>query len=345
MPNAGGSGYYRFALGAGEAAALEANFDRLDEREQRAYADSVGAAFAAGAIDVPRYLRAAARLAAAPARETALAPIDTIEWMLHNLDPTPAQEAGLRGAVRRLYGPRLAALGSAPRAGEPETDALLRMQLTKALVRIGRDRELRAGLAQQGRRLLGLPVTAEGAPADGRLHLDAVAPEMRALALVVAVQDGGAEVFDALMTQLAASADANLRGDLLAALNASREPVEQARLRALVLAPDALRRNEIDLVLSRGQDGDRAARPAVRAWIDEHFEPVAARLAPFAMRLVKAYADDSCSEAEADALQARFGARAATLDGGPRALALTTEEVRLCAALREHQRLGDIELR
>ncbi len=345
MPNAAGAGYYRFTLGAMEAAALEANFDRLDTREQRAYADSVGAAFAAGTIDVPRYLRAAERLAAARARETALAPVATIEWMLLHLDPTPTQEAELRALVRRLYGPRLAALGSAPKAGEAETDALLRMQLTRALVRFGRDPELRAGLGLQARRLLGLAGMSDGASADGRLYLDAVAPELRSLALVVAVQDGGADIFDALMAQLASSADADLRGDLLAALNATRDPARQARLRALVLTPDVLRRNEITLVLQPGSDGDRAARPATREWIAEHFDSVAVRLAPFAMRLVRAYADGLCSEADADALPARFGSRAATLDGGPRALAQTLEQIRLCAALRERQRLGATELR
>ncbi|MEO6409792.1 MAG: M1 family aminopeptidase [Burkholderiaceae bacterium] len=340
MPNAGGAGYYRFALGAEDAAALEANFDRLDEREQRAYADSIDAAFSAGVIDVPRFLRASTRLAAAPALETALAPAETIEWMLLHLDPTPAQEASLRGLLRRLYAPRLAALGSVPRPGETETDALFRLRLMHVLARAGRDPELRATLALQGRRMLGLPIAADAAPGDGRLHLDAAAAEVRGLALVVALQqDGAADVFEALMTQLAASTDANLRGDLLAALNAAREPPQQARLRALVLVPDALRRNEIPLLLRREKDGDRAARPAIREWIVEHFDSVAARVAPFAVRVVRAYADDMCSEPEADALQERFGSRVAALDGGPRALAQTIEEVRLCAALRERQRI------
>ena len=134
---------------------------------------------------------------------------------------------------------------------------------------------------------------------------------MRGLALVVALQDGPADIFDALMTQLAASADANLRGEFLAALKATREPAQQARLRALVLAADALRRNEIPLLLRRGKDGDRAARPATREWIADHFDTVAARVAPFAMRVVKAYADDLCSESEADALRSRFASLAA----------------------------------
>ena len=344
MPNAGGAGYYRFALGADDAAAMEANFDRLDDHEQRAYADSVDAAFSAGAIDVPRFLRASARLAAAPALETALAPAETIDWMLLHLDPTPAQEASLRGLLRRLYAPRLAALGTAPRPGEPETDALFRLRLMHVLARVGRDPELRATLAMQGRRLLGLSVAADGVPGDGRLHLDATPPDVRGLALVVALQDGAAEVFEALMTQLAASADANLRGDLLAALNAVREPAQQARLRALLLVPDALRRNEIPLLLRREKDGDRAARPATREWIAEHFDTLAARLAPFAVRLVRAYADDMCSEPEADALRARFGSRVTALDGGPRALAQTIEEVHLCAALRERQRIAGVDL-
>ena len=62
MPNADGAGYYRFSLDAKGQAALQANFDKLNEFEQRAFADSITAAYAAGAIDTPAFLRAAADL-------------------------------------------------------------------------------------------------------------------------------------------------------------------------------------------------------------------------------------------------------------------------------------------
>ncbi|MDE2276056.1 MAG: M1 family metallopeptidase, partial [Burkholderiales bacterium] len=174
MPNASGAGYYRFALAAPDAARLQAHFDRLDEREQRAYADSVLAAYSAGRLDNAGFLLAAAQLAQAPERQTATAPIPRLGWMLQHLARTPADRQALQQTVVRLYGPRLARLGTEPRPTDSDDDRLLRRALMEALAVLGREPALRATLAAQGRRLLGLAGAAPGAAGDGGLHLDAV---------------------------------------------------------------------------------------------------------------------------------------------------------------------------
>ena len=211
MPNAGGFGYYRFALAPADAARLEANFDRLDEREQRVYADSVAAAFSAGELDVEAYLRAATRLPRAPARETATALIAQLEWMLLHLPFTAAQQHAVRDLVRQSYGPCLAALGTEPRPGETDDDRLMRSELMEVMAYVGRDPGLRASLAATGRRVLGLQTADEATPGDAKLHPDAAQPDQGGLTLRVAIEDGDARVFDALLAQLAASQDATVR--------------------------------------------------------------------------------------------------------------------------------------
>ena len=345
MPNAGGAGYYRFTLAAADAARLEANFDRLDAREQRIYADTVTAAFHAGALDVPGLLRATTRLAAAPARETATAALDPLAWLLQPLDLAAPRQQALRDFVRQTWGARLAALGTESREGDSDDDRLLRHALLDALLHLGRDPALRASLAAEGRRLLGLRPAGDTAAGDGRRQLDTAPPDRRGLALRMAMEEGDAEVFDALLAALAASQDAALRSQLLAALDGARQRELQDRARALVLAPEALRRNEIALLLGERRDGrapwlggDAAAQQAARAWIDAHFDALTARVAPYGAYLIEGYANGLCSQAAADALQTRFAERMQALEAGPRTLAQAVEGVRLCAALQDWHR-------
>jgi hypothetical protein len=48
--------------------------------------------------------------------------------------------------------------------------------------------------------------------------------------------------------------------------------------------------------------------------------------------VVAGYAAGMCSDAEADALQAKFAGRVADIEGGPRELQQTVEQIRMCAA-------------
>jgi alanyl aminopeptidase len=164
-----------------------------------------------------------------------------------------------------------------------------------------------------------------------------VAPDLRGSALAVAVGEGGKPAFDAAERAFRASQDAVLRSQLLSAMGDTSDPGLDARVRALVFEPGLLRRNEIFPAIG-GAARRPATRPALRAWIDAHFDQVQARLAPAGAALVGLYAEGMCSAAEADALQATFAERMAAVEGGPRELQQTQEAIRLCAAQREARR-------
>jgi len=113
-------------------------------------------------------------------------------------------------------------------------------------------------------------------------------------------------------------------------------------MRALVFEEGLLRRNEIFPAIG-GQMGRASTRPALRAWIDEHFEALQAKLAPAGAAVVSGYGAGMCSDAEAAELEAKFGARMADVEGGPRALQQEVEGIRMCAAqvaARKGQPLG-----
>jgi alanyl aminopeptidase len=111
----------------------------------------------------------------------------------------------------------------------------------------------------------------------------------------------------------------------------------QARARALALAPDGVRRNEIWLLVGdrpTGAEPDPAATQAHREWLDANFSALTARVAPGGAFFVFGYIDGMCSAAEADTVQAKFNDRLKAMEGGPRALAQAVEVVRLCGALK-----------
>jgi alanyl aminopeptidase len=331
MPNAHGAGYYRFALTPPLQRALAAAFPRLDEREQRAYADSLSAAFHAGQLAPADYLAALPVLAEATARQTVTAPFPDLDWMLHHLADGDAERVRLRAQLAAVYRPRLERLGFAARANEDDEARLLRGSLISFFALTLRDAAVRAELARQGRAALGLD-------GDGRLQPRAVPAEWRAVALSVAVQEGGQAAFDAAERYLRSSDDTTLRNDLLAALGASPDPALAARVRALTLEPDTVRPNELGAVFDSQLNQDPAGRVALRDWLDRHFDALARKVAPNGARVFRRRAAHLCGAGEAAALERRFAQRLAQLDGGPRALKEAVERAQLCGALRAAQR-------
>jgi alanyl aminopeptidase len=79
------------------------------------------------------------------------------------------------------------------------------------------------------------------------------------------------------------------------------------------------------------QIGMPETREATWAFLTERFDALAARLDGGAGGL-PSFAGAMCSNEAADAAQAFFGERVASLPGGPRNLASAVERARLCAA-------------
>lgn len=335
MPNAHGDGYYRFALAAAPARQLAAAFEQLDEREQRVYADSLEAAFKAGNIDAAAYLASVPQLASADVRQTATAPMALIVWMKDYLAKDAAQKAALAAYARKIYGPRLQALGLEPRPGESDDTRILRRTLIGFLYRTGESPELTAELVRRGRAVLGQK--ADGSAGSGKLDAEATPRDLRAVAIAAAARAGDAATFALLEKHLRATQDASLRNDLLEGLGSMTEPALAERARGLVLEKGLLRRNELAPLLAPQMD-DEKAHAALRRWVDTHFTTLEASLAPAGARLISLYAAGMCSPAEAADLQARFGDRMKTVEGGPRALKQEVENIGLCASLRDAQR-------
>jgi alanyl aminopeptidase len=323
MPNADGFGYYRIAFDPAGWEQMFAHFDVLSGNEARVLLASLSAAFRSGDLPVETLFAAMARLASHPDREVATAPLRDLFYVRQWLARTPAARAALEARVREFYGPRQRELGLAARTDDTTDDALLRAALVDAVAILGRDRELRERLTRAAEVYLGSPAAAP----------DGIDPGILATMLRVAVEDAGPDFATGLLETFLLADDATFRGRALTALGSASDPGLGAALRDLLGDP-RLRDNEAS-GLAFLQAGNEHQRDAIWGWIqdDGNRDRLLARIPSWRKGGIVRIGAGGCDAAHADAVAAWFAPLADELEGGPRALAQTVENIRLCAAL------------
>ena len=217
VPNAGGTGYYRFELPPREWDRLIAASASLPGGEALALADSLRASLRAGRSDVRRLVTLARTMAQNPdsrASGEALGLLDVLSTSnLLDDDATKAYRR-IAGAIAQ---PLLAAYGFDPRAGAHNADAPERAQMRSQLVgRVAgaaRDPALRARLGDAATAFLGGDATA----------LD---PQWYYLGFESRIERGGLTAAKALIERAITSEDPILRPSLIEAIGGSgREDV------------------------------------------------------------------------------------------------------------------------
>jgi alanyl aminopeptidase len=320
MPNEAGAGYFRFSMSSADWRNLRTKgFAKLSEPGRMAVADSVGAAFARGAVDVEGLLLWFPRFVASPLRQVATAPMRPLRFMIRNAAP-PELQGKVTAYASRLYRKRYERLGWRARPGDSSDTKLLRESVIRFMVMEVRDEKARARAARFGRTHMGFGTKAKPGVVD---------PQLVGLVLATAIQGGGPAVFEHLLAQLDSNADATTRNRVLSALGHAEAP--ELSTRALDLALDArLRVNEVNQVL-RPQFHNPRTRDRAWTWLTTHFNELTDRFGPARGGETPWYAASFCSDERAEEVAAFFEPRVAKLAGGPRNLAGVVEAIALCA--------------
>jgi alanyl aminopeptidase len=333
MPNSDAAGYFRFALAPADLAKLQTKgFARLTPRERVAYADSLRGAYGRGTLSAKEIFPAAAVLATDSHPDIAAAPLaflhDADEWLYGD-----ARHRAVEGYTRTLYAPEYHQLGWAPAKDEDPDRTQLRVRVIGALASTAKDAAVRAEAKKRGLAFLGYGK-------DGKLHPEAVDPNLAAVALGVVGEEADAALWDSVKATLATAEDMTLRRRLLRLLTSSKKPELASRIRDLVFDP-VLRPTETSLPLWSALSAPET-REATWTWLKQNFDKVGAALPQHHGRTqIIAMANSFCDEAHAKDVEAFFTpARVAGIDGAPRVLASTLEEIRLCAARRGKQEGG-----
>jgi aminopeptidase N len=283
MPNAEGAGYYRFALGDRDSAALLKRAGALPDREAMMLADSVKGGFQAGKVSLQTMLEAAAALAAHPNRQVATQPgFDVLE--IHDRMLDAPQRAALRNKLAATYGPRLQAIGAkldvASNAAD-SPDVQLRRRSLVYLVGLGaREPALRQQLSEASVKSLTDP--------------SALDVGLRDRAWAVAVQDRAPGVFDALVKAVAAD-DTLARQHASFALGLDDDPVTAPQVRELSLDTGVPASEALTLMFQ--QFSAPETRVQSWDWLQKNFDRLSGRmpgfLHPFIFRMLEGFCDST----------------------------------------------------
>jgi alanyl aminopeptidase len=318
-PNAGGAGYYRFALDEAGWAALAGEISTLPTPEALAMLDSLDAAYRAGVATTEAYVDGLVALAAHPAWQVAEVVAERLEEIVEilDVDQLEAAKPGLAAIARDRY----AGLESA----ESDSDVLLRAVLGRFLAIIAEDPEVRGAMTAQAAERIGV----RGAPDWS--HID---PDLLSTTLSVGVQELDDRFFELVLAEGLASSDPTFRSDALGALARVEDPVLAARFRDTLLS-ERFRGEEAINMIAR-QLGRDETEDATWAWIQANASEVI-EVAPeiFRSPSITDLGQVFCSAERSAEFAVFIVGNAELLPGYERGLAQAQEKIALCAALRE----------
>ena len=322
MPNADGSGYYRFALDAEGWTALIDNVEALNARERLAMLGSLSAAFRSDDAEAATLASAFEIFAQAEDREVATQPLGDLRTMRDRLATTEAAREGLEAFVRDLYAERLETIGLEPSADEPTERRLLRSDLVAALAELGRYQALRNRLTGMAEAYLG----------EDESQRQAVPESLVGIALRVAVAEKDPAFAESLLERALTSRDGTFRQRALSALAGAPQAEIGEMMRALI-GDERLRDNEAIMIVF-GQVGTSQQRAPLWAWVQDNLDTLLGRIPTWRQGAVANVGAGFCSNERAAELEAFFADKMEALEGGPRELTQTLERIRLCAALK-----------
>jgi len=330
MPNAGGTGYYRFSMDESEWRKLIAEAPTLAPGEALAMTDSLWAGYRAGEVS-PALLVAAAKAMAANAYSGAATDGGKrLEgWRTRGLI-SDAQLPAYRALIDGIYAPKLAQLGFDPKAGAYLAEDPDRQQLRSDTVSLlsgeAMDKDVRAKLIAAATAYLG----GDKSALDQSLYGDALGAYLAA---------GGDAALASLFDKAVRSDDTLFRDAAIGALGGTGD----AKMATWLIAhfPDTRLRPSDRLGLLRGMTDEPATRDAAFDWLVAHYDAFVKDNGIFVASTLPAMGGRYCSVDKAAMIEKAMRPKVDQYKRGGLSLDRTVEQVHDCGVL-EQKRGADI---
>ncbi len=329
LPNANGSGYYRYALNADNWSNLYKNLSQLSTNESISLNDSFSASVNNGSVKFSTLMQVAPIIVQSNQDNIATAPMSMIIHMKKKVASTVADKQKLSQIANNLYSIQLQRLGFQAKTNDTVEDTKLRSSVIEFLADIGKNKSLRAKLTK-------MAYIYSGYNTDGKLHEDLVDLNLLLLALNIAVEDSNQKFTDHLIKLFDQSNDGTIRGRLLSAISASKNPKFIKQLYDWILS-ERLRDNEIYTILFT-QIADVQKQAGMWQWVQDNFEPFKNRVPIWRQGRLPSIGSEFCSLEKKQEILDFFNPIIENLSGGPRILAQTTENIDLCIAKLAHDK-------
>jgi cytosol alanyl aminopeptidase len=318
FPNAGDSGYFRFALDAKGVEELAKARAKLDVAERIGFAANLWAEVRSGDLTPATYFDTLASFDSEKERHVVHLVIGSLYDASDSIVDEAARPGFERYATARLAS-RAADLGWMPVKGESDDRALLRRSVNFAMGEIAEDASTLETAERLAKKWLADPTS--------------VPSDTASVAVELASRRAKGDRIDALRAKMKDTTSPQWRIIALQSLGAMGDPALLQKALDLTLT-DEIRTSELFYVLG-GAWSHRASRPVVYAWMKAHWEPLRAKLAgPLASSLFN-FADGTCTTAARDDANAFFSSRTDGVEGSHRVLRQAIERASLCVALHD----------
>ena len=322
MPNAGGKGYYRFAMDAAGWQALIKAAPDMDPADQLTLFYNVEAAVRsnlAKAADLFAVVKSVA-----PNAQWDL--IGAVTGAFHGLRDhfLTAKEIPLyQSFLVRNFNPRLKAVSLFPKAGESPAVTLERAELVRMLVEEAHDPEVLAALTK----------AAEIYVASGQKSLDGLSPDLAREAMRAAIISKGATFGDSLLDAYTASGDDYFHESALYAFAGADDPQFLDRVLDMALTPKMHIGDVRYLYAYMSQE--LVARVALWNWFKAHYGAVLKRVSDGEIgRAVQILSPACDAQSRADA-ESFFRPKTKAVPGIAHRLDVTEENIDRCIAFKD----------
>jgi len=319
MPNARGSGYYRWSMEEDLWQALVERFSAFQPTEQLSIIDSAFAAFEAGKLPESLLLQVVRASARANKRQVIAAPLRYLEKYGQHYVAEQDQHAFLIFA-RNLYEPVLAATANSSDSDEQ----LLNSELLGFMALVAGDEDARKTLRYKAIVFTGFKQERDAGALDSDLY---------EAALTVAVQDAGDDFLTHLIKVRTELDDPRFENASANAIGSSNDREQLEEIHQAALAKDMGPREAFGLIQRS------LAEPAVQdenwLWLQQNFAAVIDKIPAQVRRHTPYFARSFCDMGKIDELQRLFAMQGRLTAGYQRSLAQTVEQIQLCLALEE----------
>jgi alanyl aminopeptidase len=320
LPNAEGSGYYRFTLERPQLLRLaEVAGKELAPRERISFIGDLAALLDAGVLHGDDYLAALAHFADDPVPQVISSLLNGL-GKVRTVFVTDALKPRYAAYIRRTLAPAKARFGLTRKTGEEDSVTLFRPRLIEVLGQDGEDPEVVAFATAAARKYL-----TDMHSGDASL----IEPVLQ-----VAAEHGDRALFDELRGRFETAKIPQERRYFLGALGGFRTPelMDEALRYSL---SDKVRPTEMFTVAFNMTD-TAGGRDRVFAWATKNYATITARMpTPFVSQLP--HMASGCEEPRLVAAQAFFTERSHQVEGTLHELAKVAEQVRDCSALRSRE--------
>ena len=319
LPNAGGSGYYRWTLDEALWVALIDNFELLSPVEALSAIDSAFAAFEAGKLNEANLLSIVAASSRARTRQVITAPLPYLQKYVHQYFSSD-EKAKFLAFARDLYQPVIES--SANNADEEKQ--LLYTDLISFLALTAKDPDARKELLRMAHAFTGFDRDRD----DEALHSD-----LYNAALAVAVQDSNARFLPHLVEFRSALDDPLFESESAYAIGRISDPELLGTIHELALGEQLGPREVFSMVSIALREPE--LRDQHWTWIRENFPAIVDKIPTQWRRYTPGMARRFCEQDKLTELEKLYDEYANLVPGYQRSLDQTEEQILLCIALRD----------